>query len=118
MPLPPGHPVLPSILGHILTLAFTAVLLFVVFRFRAFRRSRDRNRIVESIGERDGVLLDIARVFDPVGWLATKGSVRHYRVTYRTKSGVIVTTGCMTSFWTGVHWADGPPSVSSGYPAA
>jgi hypothetical protein len=33
---------------------------------------------------------------------------RHYAVTYSDRSGATNSTGCKTSLFTGVYWAEGP----------
>jgi hypothetical protein len=107
------HAVLASILSVVCVLALAAVL-------RAYRRfiaSLDRNRVAERIEQSGATLIDMIRCFSPIEWLFTKGSVRRYRVTYRSHAGESVTTECLTSAMTGVHWAEGEPPSSSPRPA-
>ena len=96
-------------LASIFSLAIVLALAAAWRAFRGFIASLDRSRIAERIAQRGGTLVDMARLFSPVEWLFTRGSVRRYRVTYRSRAGEPVTAECLTSAATGVHWAEDAP---------
>ncbi len=102
------HAVLASILSVVWVLALAAGLRV----YRRFIASLDRSRVAERIEQGGGTVIDMARCFSPIEWLFTKGSVRRYRVTYHSHAGESVTTECLTSATTGVHWAEGAPPSS------
>ena len=67
----------------------------------------DKSRIKDEIEGKGGRVLSIT--WNPFGrgWFFEKGE-RHYAVTYTDRSGATISTGCKTSFFTGVYWAEGP----------
>ncbi len=103
---------MPTILASTLFLICVIALAAALRAFRAFITSLDRSRVAERIEQGGGALIDMARLFSPLEWLFTKGSVRRYRVTYCSHSSEPVTKECLTSATTGVHWAEEAPSSS------
>ena len=67
----------------------------------------DKARIKDEVEAKLGRVVSIT--WNPFGrgWFFEKGE-RHYDVTYVDRSGQSITTGCKTSLFTGVYWAEGP----------
>src|SRR5512139_2154161 len=67
----------------------------------------DKARIKDEVDAKLGRVVSIT--WNPFvrGWFFEKGE-RHYDVTYVDRSGQSITTGCKTSLFTGVYWAEGP----------
>ena len=86
-------------------LIFPAIFIALVIRIAM--HFVDRNRIKDEIEAKGGRVLSIT--WNPFGrgWFFEKGE-RHYAVTYTDRSGATISTGCKTSFFTGVYWAEGP----------
>jgi hypothetical protein len=102
-----------TVLANIFSVVCVLVLAAALRAHRRFITSFDRSRVAERIEQGGGTIIDMARRFSPIEWLFTKGCVRRYLVTYRNHAGESVTTECLTSATTGVHWAvDAPPSSS------
>ena len=67
----------------------------------------DKHRIQQEIEARRGSVVSISWNLFGRGWFFERGE-RHYDVVYRDSTGQVVTTGCKTSLFTGVYWAEGP----------
>jgi len=67
----------------------------------------DKGRIRDEVETKLGRVVSIT--WNPFGrgWFFEKNE-RHYDVIYVDRSGQTITTGCKTSLFTGVYWADGP----------
>jgi len=83
------------------------VALLIALAIRIAMHFVDKNRIKDEIEAKGGRVLSIS--WNPFGrgWFFEKGE-RHYAVTYTDVSGATISTGCKTSFFTGVYWAEGP----------
>src|SRR5574341_605286 len=83
-----------------------AIVLLAALAFRIVMHFVDKNRIKDEVEDKLGRIVSIR--WNPFGrgWFFEKGE-RHYDVTYVDRSGQTITTGCKTSFFTGVYWAEG-----------
>jgi hypothetical protein len=81
--------------------------LFIALVIRVTMHFVDKNRIKDEVEANGGRVLSIT--WNPFGrgWFFEKGE-RHYQVDYIDRSGVTVSTGCKTSLFTGIYWAEGP----------
>lgn len=81
--------------------------LFIALAIRIAMHFIDKSRIKDEIEAKGGRVLSIT--WNPFGrgWFFEKGE-RHYAVTYSDRSGATISTGCKTSLFTGVYWAEGP----------
>jgi uncharacterized OB-fold protein len=84
-----------------------AMVLLAALAFRVVMHFVDKNRIKDEVEGKLGRIVSIH--WNPFGrgWFFEKGE-RHYDVTYVDRSGQTVSTGCKTSLFTGVYWAEGP----------
>ena len=86
-------------------------LLFCLFlaaiAFRIVMHFVDKHRIKDEVETHLGRVVSIA--WNPFGrgWFFEKNE-RHYDVTYVDRSGATISTGCKTSMFTGVYWAEAP----------
>ena len=83
------------------------LVITVVIFVRVFMHFYDKQRIRDEIEARGGRVISISWNLFGRGWMFEKGE-RHYEVVYRDSGGQVATTGCKTSFFTGVYWAEGP----------
>ena len=67
----------------------------------------DKGRIKDEVETRLGRVVSITWDQFGRGWFFEKGE-RHYDVSYVDRSGETISTGCKTSLFTGVYWAEGP----------
>ena len=81
--------------------------LFIALVIRVSMHFIDKNRIKDEVEAKGGRIMSIT--WNPLGrgWFFEKGE-RHYQVDYIDHSGVTVSTGCKTSLFTGIYWAEGP----------
>jgi hypothetical protein len=86
--------------------------LFIALAIRVTMHFVDKSRIKDEIEAKGGRVLSIT--WNPFGrgWFFEKGE-RHYAVTYSDRSGATISTGCKTSLFTGVYWAEGPRTEES-----
>jgi uncharacterized OB-fold protein len=84
-----------------------AMVLLAALAIRIVMHFVDKNRIKDEVEGKLGRVVTIQ--WNPFGrgWFFEKGE-RHYDVTYVDRSGQTVSTGCKTSLFTGVYWAEGP----------
>lgn len=84
-----------------------ALVIAAVVLIRVFLHFYDKQRIRDEIEARGGRVISIS--WNPFGrgWFFEKGE-RLYEVMYRDHAGRTVTTGCKTSLFTSVYWAEGP----------
>lgn len=81
--------------------------LFIALAIRIAMHFVDKSRIKDEIEAQGGRVSSIT--WNPFGrgWFFEKGE-RHYQVTYIDRSATTVSTGCKTSLFTGIYWAEGP----------